>query len=178
MGSSTLPKNNPPNHQPIHHFLHHFWGVWNVTCQQKHTLNPTGSRTCRPCFPHLPTFGGWTSTSRWPTLCHRAGLQGQQRRQTWKGRWNQKETVFFGLIPEYEHFEPQNEGLIQMIFLQTGDFQVPSGSCPGCIAFLCVFFWVHQGEERSSTRLFFEDRGERNIGKWTERPFPKWSSKE
>ena len=42
---------------------------------------------------------------------------------------------------------------------------------PGCIAFLCVFFGVHQVEERSSTRFFLEDRGERNIGKLTERPF-------
>ena len=88
-GSSTLPKNNPPDHQPTHHFLRHFflfktWPTKTHTQKrraQKTFPYPTGSRTCRPCFPHLPPLGGWTSTSRWPTLCHRAGLQGQHGRE-------------------------------------------------------------------------------------------------
>lgn len=88
-GSSTLPKNNPPDRQPTHHFLRHFflfktWPTKTHTQKrraQKTFPYPTGSRTCRPCFPHLPPLGGWTSTSRWPTLCHRAGLQGQHGRE-------------------------------------------------------------------------------------------------
>lgn len=73
-----------------------------------------------------------------------------------EGKMKSERSCFFWLIPEHEHFEPKNEGLVQMIFLQTGDFQVPSISCPGCMAFLCVFFWSIKLKRKSSTSFFWK----------------------